>query len=62
MLAGTILFVAALVAIVNVVADLLAYLTDPRERPARQKRSRVTTDVATQQRPARVDAPVVEQV
>ena len=40
MLAGVILFVAALVAIVNVVADLLAYLTDPRERPARQKRAR----------------------
>jgi peptide/nickel transport system permease protein len=57
MLAGAILFVAALVAIVNVVADLLAYLTDPRERPARRERSRVAAP-----EPEHVEAPgVVER-
>jgi peptide/nickel transport system permease protein len=40
LLAGGILFIAALVAIVNLVADLLAALTDPREVPERRARSR----------------------
>jgi ABC-type dipeptide/oligopeptide/nickel transport system permease component len=34
LLAGAILFIAALVATVNLVADLLAALADPRELPA----------------------------
>jgi peptide/nickel transport system permease protein len=62
MLAGAILFVAALVAVVNVVADLLAYLTDPRERPARRKHSRAairSADADADARP-RSEVPVVE--
>jgi ABC-type proline/glycine betaine transport system permease subunit len=42
LLAGAALFIA-LVAIVNLAADLLAYAVDPRERPERQARSRVRT-------------------
>ena len=38
LLAGAILFIAALVAIVNLVADLFAALADPRELPARRER------------------------
>jgi peptide/nickel transport system permease protein len=40
MLAGAILFIAALVAIVNLVADLVAALADPRELPERRARAR----------------------
>jgi peptide/nickel transport system permease protein len=59
MLAGATLFVAALVAIVNFVADVLAALTDPRERPARRERSRVTETVPAPAAP--IDsAPVAE--
>jgi len=59
MLAGATLFVAALVAIVNYVADLIAALTDPRELPARRERSRATGAAPAPKAPI-VDAPVVE--
>ena len=59
LLAGSILFVAALVAIVNLVADLCAYLTDPRERPVRRRRSRVA---ASEPPRARSAEPVAEGV
>jgi peptide/nickel transport system permease protein len=62
MLAGSILFVAALVAIVNLVADLVAYLTDPRERPARRERSRAaipSAEADADTRP-RAEVPIVE--
>jgi peptide/nickel transport system permease protein len=39
LLAGTIIVLAGLVAIVNLVADLLGALADPRERPARRERT-----------------------
>jgi peptide/nickel transport system permease protein len=54
MLAGAILFVAGLVAIVSFVADLLAALTDPRELPERRRRSRRA------QADSAAPAPVVE--
>jgi peptide/nickel transport system permease protein len=41
LLAGATLFVAALAAIVNLVADLLVPLVDPRERRARRERPQV---------------------
>lgn len=52
LLAGAILFVAALVSIVNLGADLLAYLTDPRERPARRKRSHAQAREETTRAPS----------
>jgi peptide/nickel transport system permease protein len=60
MLAGAILFIAALVAIVNLVSDLLATLLDPRERPARRERARAA--VSDEPRPAPLAEPVGESV
>jgi len=54
MLAGATLFVAALVAIVNFAADLIAWFTDPRERPERRRSSRAAEAMSG---PA---APIVE--
>lgn len=62
LLAAAILFIAGLVAVVNLVADLLAWVADPRERPARRARRRAATSPAGPPgdvRP-RAEAPVVE--
>jgi peptide/nickel transport system permease protein len=60
MLAGAILFIAALVAIVNLAADLLAALLDPREGPARQRKPSPSVGHEHEEAPALVDAPVAE--
>ena len=61
LLAGAILFIAALVAIVNLVADLLAALSDPRELPARERPGQAISpaDSRVGSRP-RAELPVVE--
>jgi len=60
MLAGAILFIAALVAIVNLAADLLAALVDPREGPARQRKPSPSVAHEHEEAPALVEAPVAE--
>jgi peptide/nickel transport system permease protein len=60
LLAGAILFIAALVAIVNLIADLVAAVADPRELPARRKRTATEAAREREDAPARVDAPVAE--
>jgi peptide/nickel transport system permease protein len=60
MLAGAILFVAALVSIVNLAADLLAAVVDPREAPARRARPSPVREYDRDDAPARVETPVAE--
>ena len=60
MLAGAILFIAALVAIVNLVADLLAALVDPREGPARRRKRAPSAAHEYGESPALVETPVAE--
>jgi ABC-type dipeptide/oligopeptide/nickel transport system permease component len=60
LLAGAILFIAALVAIVNVVADLVAAVADPRELPSRRRRPATAAAHVHDDAPALVDAPIAE--
>jgi peptide/nickel transport system permease protein len=57
MLAGATLFVAALVAIVNYVADLLAALTDPRVVPERRRKRWRREQADPDQAPPIIEAP-----
>jgi peptide/nickel transport system permease protein len=60
LLAGAILFIAALVAIVNLAADLLAALADPRVVPERRRKRSRAPGHEPGDVPALVESPVVE--